>query len=73
MSGANTCKCPERSKPIEHRRWIVVDRCCNYSAFSGYHRTPSRYSLIQCLACGVYWRTKAKYVQLLPDEETSHG
>lgn len=52
----------------EHRAsWVVVQRNCNYSAFSGYHRTPSDYSGVQCLACGRYWRTKAGYVKGLPD------
>jgi hypothetical protein len=40
---------------------------CNYSAFNGYHFTPSDYSAVQCLTCGASWRTKAKYVSDLPD------
>ena len=49
------------------RSVVVVDRMCNYSAFSGYHRTPSLYSSVRCLGCGTYWRTKAGYVQFLRD------
>ena len=54
------CKC---GTPQHH----VVNRRCNYSAFNGYHRTPSRYSGLVCLNCGAMWRTKAKYVDRLPD------
>lgn len=32
----------------DHRPYWVVDmRRCNYSAFNGYHRTPSDYSLVR--------------------------
>lgn len=52
----------------EHRAsWVVVMRKCNYSAFSGYHYTPSAYSGIRCTACNRYWRTKAAHVASLPD------
>lgn len=49
--------------------WVVVERRCNYSAFNGYHRTPSDYSLVRCTApdCRGLWRTKAVYVDALPD------
>jgi hypothetical protein len=54
----------------EHRAsWVVIQRQCNYSAFSGYHRTPSDYSGIRCRSCNRYWRTKAAYVRALPDAE----
>jgi hypothetical protein len=46
--------------------WEVVDWRCNYSAFSGYHYTPSSYSGLRCRACGARWRTNAKYVDRLP-------
>lgn len=53
----------------EHRAfWAVIHRLCNFSAFNGYHRTPSDYSLIRCHGCGRTWRTKAAYVAELPDE-----
>jgi len=74
MSGGRTCRdgC--------HRaggHWVVVDRECNYSAFSGSQHTPSAYSLVGCLECGIFWRTKAKYVQTLrdakPEEATVPG
>jgi hypothetical protein len=49
--------------------WAVVQRRCNHSAFNGYRRTPSDYSLVVCTASGCTgaWRTKAAYVQALPD------
>lgn len=51
-----------------HRpHWAVTVRKANYSAFNGYHRTPSAYSEVQCSACPTRWRTKAAYVDQLPD------
>lgn len=53
----------------KHRdRWYSPpeDRYCNYSAFSGYRRTPSDYSQIHCGECGRTWRSKGIYVELLP-------
>ncbi len=47
--------------------WRVLDRNCNYSAFSGRHYTPSNYSACKCMACGHVWRTKADYVAGLSD------
>jgi uncharacterized Zn finger protein len=61
MSGASACAC----KP---RNVVVVHRQCNYSAFNGYHRTSSAYSLVRCKACGTCWRTRAAYVNTSPDE-----
>lgn len=60
MSGGTVCKC-------DPKRWAVIQRKCNHSAFNGYHRTPSDYSTVVCLDCGRPWRTKAKYVDKLPD------
>lgn len=60
MSGGDAC----RGTTHDH---VVVDRKCNYSAFNGYQRTPSDYSLIRCVTTGALWRTKAKYVDQLPD------
>jgi hypothetical protein len=63
-----------RKKDAECRKghrsfWRVIQRECNFSAFSGYHRTPSDYSGITCTkpGCSRYWRTKAAYVSDLPD------
>ncbi len=63
MSQGLACICT----PKDRSRWRVVHRNCNYSAFNGYHRTDSDYSLIRCLGCGHYWRTKADYVAILQD------
>ena len=65
MSQGTACKCPEIKKPVAQRHWVVLQRRCNYSAFNGYHCTPSEYSAVQCHECGVVWRTKAAYVDLL--------
>ncbi len=54
----------------EHREhWVVIQRNCNFSAFSGYHETPSDYSAVQCQMTGCFriWRTKAAYVETLRD------
>lgn len=67
MSQGVSCKCPESKKPAAERKWVVLDRHCNYSAFSGYHCTFSDYSCVQCHACGFTWRTNAKFVDLLPN------
>ena len=54
----------------EHREhWVVTQRHGNASAFNGYHWTPSDWSAVKCLAdgCGRVWRTRAAYVDDLPD------
>lgn len=62
LSGGTSCLIPE------HRpEWYVTVRKANYSAFSGYRRTPSAYSEVRCPACPTRWRTKARYVDTLPD------
>jgi hypothetical protein len=54
----------------EHRAsWVVVARKHNRSAFNGYHYTRSDYSGVRCTRCDRYWRTKAAYVDELPDAE----
>jgi hypothetical protein len=59
---AETARCAR-----EHRAsWWVYQYRCNFSAFSGYHYTPSDYSGVCCAACGRRWRTKAAYVDGLP-------
>lgn len=67
MSGGHICHCEESKKPIAERRWVVVNRLCNYSAFNGSRWTSSDYSALCCHACGNHWRTKAPYVAQLPD------
>ena len=67
MSQGLSCKCGEGRKPIPGRRWVVLQRNGNYSAFNGYHWTPSDYSAVQCHVCGAIWRTKADFVLSLPD------
>lgn len=61
------CKCEERAKPPAQRQWVVINRNCNYSAFNGYHRTYSQYSLVMCKRCGCLGRTNANFVASLPD------
>lgn len=67
MSQGTSCKCDEGTKAPEHRRWVVLQRQCNYSAFNGYHYTPSDYSCVQCHLCGATWRTKSAFVAKLRD------
>jgi hypothetical protein len=73
MSGGDACDCPERKKPVRERNWVVRDWRCNHSAFSGYKWTPSDYSAVECLKCGKWWRTKAKYVDLLEKRPYGRG
>lgn len=50
-----------------HRAWWwCYQYRCNFSAFNGYHQTPSDYSGVKCEHCGRRWRTKAAYVEGLP-------
>lgn len=42
-------------------------RRANYSTFNGRRRTPSAYSQVSCGECGRWWRTKAAYVDDLPN------
>ena len=66
MSGGVHCV----DKVGTHRaggHWVVVQRNCNHSKFSGSRYTPSDYSEVRCLECGHFWRTKAKYVDELRD------
>lgn len=62
MSGGMACRCP---RPVRERL-VVIDKHCNFSAFSGYQYTPSRYSSVACCDCGRVRRTSAFYVETLP-------
>lgn len=65
MSGGKVCKC-------NNPDWEVVQYKCNYSDFEypkgKCHR--SEWSGVVCNSCGAYWRTKAKYVDSLPERDT---
>ncbi|QDN64365.1 hypothetical protein [Streptomyces sp. S1D4-14] len=65
MSGGTAC----RDRRVHRPAWRVLVRRANYSAFNGYHRTPSDYSELCCRTCGAVWRTKAAYVDTVPDAE----
>ncbi len=41
----------------------IVTYHANYSAFSGYRKTASDYSELECKVCGHLWRSKADYVE----------
>lgn len=60
---------PACTTPAHRPFWTVVQRRCNHSAFNGYRRTPSPYSRVECTApgCSAAWRTKAAFVDRLPD------
>lgn len=60
MSGGTVCHCKDKDRM---KNWVVVHYKCNHSAFNGYKRTPSDYSLLRCRVCCSVWRTKADYVQ----------
>lgn len=66
MSSGIACKCAERKKPIGERLWECWQYKCNFSAFNGYKRTPSDYSLVHCTVCGGLWRTKAAWAGQIP-------
>lgn len=60
------CKCIERKKPANQRKWRILQYKCNHSAFNGWRYQRSDYSAITCLRCRMVWRTKANYVEQLP-------
>lgn len=63
MSGGEVCQNRKGHQDL----WKVTVRKANYSAFNGGRRTPSDYSEVHCPACPRAWRTKAAYVDRLPD------
>ena len=65
MSASFNCKCPERSKPIDERNWVVYQYKWNSGAFVAGNGEPSDYSTVCCLSCNGIGRTKAKYVDQL--------
>lgn len=69
----HSCQCPEKSKPVELRRWEILQYRCNCSAFNGGQKTPSDYSEIKCIGCGNIWRTKAAYVDKIAALQTGEG
>jgi hypothetical protein len=65
VSGGEACRFHVNDKTSVHH--VVTARRRNYSAFNGYHCTPSEYSEVRCLVTGARWRTKAAYVDQLRD------
>lgn len=66
MSGGRACRV------AGHREyWRVLVRNANYSAFNGGRRTASDYSSVHCHECHLVWRTKADYVQTLPNKRAN--
>lgn len=65
MSVGFGCKCPERSKPVGERNWVVTEYKWNSGAFVTTGGEYSDYSEIRCLQCAARGRTKAKYVDKL--------
>lgn len=68
MSVRIPCTCGR--KKSDHSDLVVVKYKCNFSAFNGYHYTPSDYSEVRCIrpSCNGTWRTKGKYIDDLPKE-----
>lgn len=52
---------------MANRRWGVSQKHCRCSAFDGYQVMYSDYSAVHCLECGAVWRTKANFVETLPN------
>jgi hypothetical protein len=69
MSQSFSCHCEERKKPVDQRAWEVWQRSQHRSAFAGYRPTSSDYSTVFCRKCGAQGRTKAEYVDDLPDKK----
>lgn len=68
MSGGPACNC-EGPRSERMKNWKVVQRHCNHSYFQypGGAKHYSDWSSVQCLKCHRFWRTKAKYIDELPD------
>jgi len=62
-------KCSCGRKRGDYSDLVVTRRNCNYSAFNGYHYTPSDYSSVCCTrpGCRGFWRSKGLYVDMVPD------
>jgi hypothetical protein len=73
MSAYTRCICGR--KRGDHNDLVVRMRHCNRSAFNGYRLTISKYSQVICTrkGCPGSWRTKAKYVDELPDEDNTQN
>ena len=69
MSGWSACRC-EGTRKEKMKNWVVRERNCNYSYFEypKGEKHYSDYSLVVCKKCGGMFRTKAKYVESLPDD-----
>jgi hypothetical protein len=68
MSGGPVCECIELiGRQAASSEWVVTQRRSSQSAFNGYRKTPSVYSEVACRSCLRRWRTKARYVDDLPD------
>jgi len=67
MSAHIKCTCGRSRGDVSDL--VVVQRNYSRSAFNGYRKLPSDFSLVWCtrLGCQGAWRTKAKYVDKLPD------
>lgn len=62
MSQGVSCKDPAH-KPS----WFVTQRNQRCSAFDGYHPMWSEYSCVRCPICPTAWRSKAAFVDKLPN------
>ena len=70
MSGHNPCTC-KGTWEEKRKNWVVTRRNYNNSYFE-YPKGQahySEYSSISCKKCTGYFRTKAKYVDDLPEEK----
>lgn len=73
MSGGKSCQCSERIEPIKGtsnrpgRLWRVIKRNENNSYFVKNRSQWSAYSCVLCLRCRTVWRTKATYIDHLPN------
>jgi len=65
MAVSFSCRCETKDKS----NWVVIHRNHNHSAFESpkYAEHYSFYSTVYCTKCGAIGRTKAKYVDELPD------
>jgi hypothetical protein len=72
MSGGKACTC-KKLFHVTELNWEVPigQRKVNHSCFNerGGRAVPSNYSYVYCKVCKAMWRSKAAYVDRLPDEK----
>jgi len=67
------CICPESTKPVQNRCWVIVAYRQRYvghmSGVLGSKWVPSEDSTLSCPKCGAIWRTDDECVEQLKNRK----